>query len=134
MVGGVTPNKGGTKHLDLPVFDTVEEAKAATGANASVIYVPPPFAADAILEAADDYFAKTGRQVTYEYVVLGGLNDRVEHARQLVGLLAGRKAHVNLIPWNDVDGLPYRRPTDADLAAFIDTLRRAGISVRGESR
>lgn len=53
MVGGVTPGKGGTKHLDLPVFDTVDEARAKTGANASVIYVPPPFAADAILEAVD---------------------------------------------------------------------------------
>ena len=53
MVGGVTPGKGGTKHLDLPVFDTVAEAVAETGANASVIYVPPPFAADAILEAID---------------------------------------------------------------------------------
>jgi len=51
MVGGVTPGKGGTKHLDLPVFDTVKEAREATGADASVIYVPPPFAADAILEA-----------------------------------------------------------------------------------
>jgi succinyl-CoA synthetase alpha subunit len=53
MVGGVTPGKGGTEHLDLPVFDTVAEAVHATGANASVIYVPPPFAADAILEAVD---------------------------------------------------------------------------------
>lgn len=53
MVGGVTPGKGGQTHIDLPVFDTVEEAKHATGANASVIYVPPPFAADAILEAID---------------------------------------------------------------------------------
>jgi succinyl-CoA synthetase alpha subunit len=53
MVGGVTPGKGGTKHLDLPVFDTVEDARKKTGANASVIYVPPPFAADAILEAVD---------------------------------------------------------------------------------
>lgn len=53
MVGGVTPGKGGTKHLDLPVFNTVHEAKAKTGANASVIYVPPRFAADAILEAID---------------------------------------------------------------------------------
>ncbi len=53
MVGGVTPGKGGTKHLDLPVFNTVSEAKAATGADASVIYVPPPFAADAILEAIE---------------------------------------------------------------------------------
>ncbi len=53
MVGGVTPGKGGTKHLDLPVFDTVAEARAKTGANATAIYVPPPFAADAILEAVD---------------------------------------------------------------------------------
>jgi succinyl-CoA synthetase alpha subunit len=53
MVGGVTPGKGGTTHLDLPVFDTVAEAVEKTGANASVIYVPPPFAGDAILEAID---------------------------------------------------------------------------------
>ncbi len=53
MVGGVTPDKGGGKHLDLPVFNTVAEAKAATGCNASGIFVPPPFAADAILEAVD---------------------------------------------------------------------------------
>ena len=53
MVGGVTPGKGGTQHLGLPVFNTVDEAKAKTGCNASVIYVPPPFAADSILEAID---------------------------------------------------------------------------------
>ncbi|WP_029011387.1 succinate--CoA ligase subunit alpha [Azospirillum halopraeferens] len=53
MVGGVTPGKGGSTHLDLPVFDTVADAVERTGATASVIYVPPPFAADAILEAID---------------------------------------------------------------------------------
>jgi len=53
VVGGVTPGKGGTKHLDLPVFDTVAQAVKDAGANVSVIFVPPPFAADAIMEAAD---------------------------------------------------------------------------------
>ncbi len=53
MVGGVTPGKGGSEHLGLPVFDTVEDAKAKTGCNASVIYVPPPFAADSIVEAIE---------------------------------------------------------------------------------
>ena len=53
MVGGVTPGKGGSTHIGLPIFDTVHDAKAKTGANATAIYVPPPFAADAILEAID---------------------------------------------------------------------------------
>ena len=53
MVGGVTPGKGGTTHIGLPVFDTVHEAVRQEGADASVIYVPPPFAADSILEAID---------------------------------------------------------------------------------
>jgi 23S rRNA (adenine2503-C2)-methyltransferase len=88
----------------------------------------------AILEAADDFYARTGRQVTYEYVVLGGLNDDPTHAKELARLLAGRKAHVNLIPWNDVEGLPYRRPADDNLQGLIDTLRRAGVSVKVRKR
>jgi len=53
IVGGVTPEKGGSKHLNVPVFNTVEEAKKVTGCNASGVFVPPPFAADAIMEAVE---------------------------------------------------------------------------------
>jgi 23S rRNA (adenine2503-C2)-methyltransferase len=87
-----------------------------------------------ILAAADYFFETTGRQVTYEYVLLGGLNDSPREARELATLLRGRKAHVNLIPFNDVEGLPYTRPSPEALTAFIDTLRRAGVSVKVRKR
>jgi 23S rRNA (adenine2503-C2)-methyltransferase len=89
---------------------------------------------DAILEAADAFFAITGRQVTYEYVLLAQVNDDVSHARQLARLLEGRKAHVNMIPFNDVSGLPYRRPSPERVSAFTDVLRRHGISVKVRKR
>lgn len=88
----------------------------------------------AILEAADYFFQKTGRQVTFEYVLLAGINDRPRDARELVRLLLGRCALVNLIPFNEVEGLPYRRPSDAALRAFVDCLRAAGLIVKVRKR
>jgi 23S rRNA (adenine2503-C2)-methyltransferase len=88
----------------------------------------------AILEAADSFYAQTGRQVTYEYVLLRDLNDQPAHAGQLAKLLRGRQAHVNLIPFNDVAGLPYRRITEQALADFIAILRGDGISVKVRKR
>jgi 23S rRNA (adenine2503-C2)-methyltransferase len=87
-----------------------------------------------ILEAADYFFDKTGRQVTYEYVLLGGLNDSPHEARELARLLHTRKAHVNLIPFNDVEGLPYTRPTREALAEFVGVLKQSGISVKVRKR
>jgi len=88
----------------------------------------------AILEAADYFHERTGRQVTFEYVLLRGVNDAPAHARELASLLRGRHAHVNLIPFNDVEGLPYRRPTQDDLSAFVEVLRRQGVSVKVRKR
>jgi 23S rRNA (adenine2503-C2)-methyltransferase len=88
----------------------------------------------AILDAADYFFERTGRQVTYEYVLLGGLNDSVSHARELANLVKGRHAHVNVIPFNEVEGLPYRRPTPAALAVFLAPLRQQGVSVKVRKR
>ncbi len=87
-----------------------------------------------ILDAADFFFERTGRQVTFEYVLLRDINDRVDHAKELGRLLRGRQAHVNLIPFNDVEGLPYRRPTEERLTTFIDELRRSGVSVKVRKR
>jgi 23S rRNA (adenine2503-C2)-methyltransferase len=87
-----------------------------------------------ILSAADYFFEKTGRQVTYEYVLLGGLNDSDHEARQLVDLLRGRQAHMNLIPFNEVDGLPYLRPDSNDQRRFVEILRGSGLSVKIRKR
>jgi 23S rRNA (adenine2503-C2)-methyltransferase len=87
-----------------------------------------------ILKAADEFFTATGRQVTFEYVLLGGVNDREVDARGLAQLLSGRQAHVNLIPFNEVDGLPYRRPSEESLQAFVATLRQRGVSVKVRKR
>jgi 23S rRNA (adenine2503-C2)-methyltransferase len=88
----------------------------------------------AILEAADYFYETTGRQVTYEYVLLRDINDQPAHAAELAKLLRGRQAHVNLIPFNDVAGLPYRRLTEQALADFLAILRDAGISVNVRKR
>lgn len=89
---------------------------------------------EAILAATDDYFRDTGRRVTFEYVLLGGLNDNAEQARQLANRLAGRGAHVNLIPMNAISELPYADPSAARTAAFVDILTAAGIAATVRKR
>ena len=85
---------------------------------------------EAILEAADEYFQRTKRRITYEYVLLGDVNDQPEHARELVALLSGRSALVNVIPYNPVQGLSYRTPSSAATARFVQTLEKGGINVK----
>ena len=83
----------------------------------------------AVVEAADAYFRQTGRQVTFEYVLLRGVNDRPDDALALARLLAARKAHVNLIPYNPVAGVPFERPSPSAVRRFADTVRAHGVSV-----
>ncbi len=89
---------------------------------------------DAILQAADDYFRATGRRLTFEYVLLSGINDQPSHARQLAELLRERTALLNLIPFNPVSGLPYRAPSVAALQAFREVLESHGIPIRVRKR
>ena len=99
-----------------------------------IVPTNPKTGLEEILAAADYFFERTGRQVTYEYVLLRELNDTVAHARELARLLHGRQAHVNVIPFNDVEGLPYQRPTDAALQSFLNTLEAGGVSVKVRKR
>lgn len=86
----------------------------------------------AVMDAADAYFQSSGRQVTFEYVMLRGVNDRPEDATALAGLMESRKAHVNLIPYNPVAGLPFDRPAPESVDRFVRVLRsrRVSVSVR----
>jgi 23S rRNA (adenine2503-C2)-methyltransferase len=84
---------------------------------------------DEILQRADEYFDVSGRRLTFEYVLLGGINDRAEHARRLADLLGGRLAMLNVIPYNPVAGLPYRTPSANATSTFCNILREAGVNV-----
>jgi 23S rRNA (adenine2503-C2)-methyltransferase len=87
-----------------------------------------------ILQEADDYFEKSGRRLTFEYVLLAGLNDSPEHAVELANLLGDRTALLNVIPYNPVSGLPYGTPSQATQRVFRRTLEDRGIAVRFRHR
>jgi 23S rRNA (adenine2503-C2)-methyltransferase len=80
-----------------------------------------------LMAACDRYIAKTGRRVSFEYALMRGINDSDEIARELAQLLRGRLCHVNIIPLNPVDVLPYERPDPVGIERFAETLRNAGI-------
>lgn len=87
-----------------------------------------------VLAAADRYFEASGRRLTFEYVLLGGLNDRPQQAEQLVHLLRPRTALLNVIPYNPVAGLPYVAPQPNDQERFLAILRRGGVNVQVRQR
>jgi 23S rRNA (adenine2503-C2)-methyltransferase len=84
----------------------------------------------AIVSAADYFARRSGRQVTYEYVLLRDINDSPQHASRLSGLLQARRAHINLIPYNPVPGLPYGTPRSESVKQFRERLSRSGLSVK----
>ncbi len=88
----------------------------------------------AILAAADRYFDSSGRRLTFEYVLLGGVNDGPDDARQLVKLLKNRTAMLNVIPYNPVAGLPYLTPSQRSIAEFRNTLEAGGVNVKFRQR
>ncbi len=81
-----------------------------------------------LLDACDEWFRRTGREITLEYIMLGGFNDRVEHAEELASLARRLRANVNLIRYNEVDGLPFQRPTSEDVHRFQEVLRERKVN------
>ncbi|MEZ6191599.1 MAG: 23S rRNA (adenine(2503)-C(2))-methyltransferase RlmN [Phycisphaerales bacterium] len=81
-----------------------------------------------LIDAGRFYFDKSGREVTLEYILLGQVNDRPEHARELAQVAKKLRSNINLIRYNEVAGLPFARPTDNDVLAFQQTLRSAGVN------
>jgi 23S rRNA (adenine2503-C2)-methyltransferase len=86
------------------------------------------FSLDDILDAARYYFERSGREVTLEYILLSGVNDRPEHAKQLAQVCKTLRANVNLIRYNEVESLPYKRPKSDDVVEFQSILRSAGVN------
>lgn len=83
---------------------------------------------DELIDACHEYFQKTGREITLEYLLLRGINDRIEHARELAHTAKNIRANVNLIRYNEVPGLPYERPRTEDVRRFQETLRKLHIN------
>jgi 23S rRNA (adenine2503-C2)-methyltransferase len=110
-------------HLAVSLHAPTEELRNA------LVPVNNKIGLDAVLTAADAYFKQTGRQITYEYVLLRDVNDRTSDAHALVRLLVNRQAHVNLIPYNPVEGLSYERPDPESIRRFTTILRDGSVSV-----
>ncbi len=84
---------------------------------------------EALLEECRDYVSTTGRRVTFEYIVLAGVNDHTQHAHELAHLLKGFQSHVNLIPYNPISEVDYQRPSDRQLQVFMTTLKAKNVAV-----
>jgi 23S rRNA (adenine2503-C2)-methyltransferase len=120
--------------LDSPYHLAVSLHAPDDGLRAELIPAARRTPLAELIRATDEYFAATGRRVTFEYVLLGGVNDSPEHAGELVRLLAGRPVLVNLIPFNPVPGLPYSSPGRSAVRRFAEHLTRRGLNAQVRHR
>ncbi len=116
--------------LDRPYHLAVSLHAPTDALRTQLVPVNRSVGIESVLEAVDEYFQKTGRRVTFEYVLLGGVNDSPQAAWELGRLLRRRRPLVNLIPYNPVSGLPYRAPDAARVRRFAEELKRQGVEVQ----
>jgi len=114
--------------LDLPVTLAISLHAPNDGIRRQIIPWAQFVSIDQLVEAGSYYFERTGREVTLEYILLGGLNDQPEHARELAGVAKRLRANLNLIRYNQVKGLPYQRPASEDVRQFQAILRKASVN------
>ncbi|HEX8523497.1 MAG TPA: 23S rRNA (adenine(2503)-C(2))-methyltransferase RlmN [Tepidisphaeraceae bacterium] len=125
---GVPPKMRDLAREDLPINLAISLHAPNEPLRKKLIPWAEHFALDEILDAARYYFDKTGREITLEYILLAGVNDRPEHARELVKVCRTMRANVNLIRYNEVQGLPYGRPRSEDVVTFQSILRNSGVN------
>ena len=125
---GVPPRMRELAHEDLPLNLAISLHAPSEGLRRQLSPWAEHFSLDDILAAARYYFERTGREITLEYILLSGVNDRIEHARQLAKVCKTIRANVNLIRYNEVQGLPYKRPDAQDVMNFQAILRNNGVN------
>lgn len=113
---------------ELPLNLALSLHAPSEGLRKQLIPWAEHFALDDILDAARDYFEKTGREITFEYILLAGVNDQPHHARQLAQICKSIRANVNLLRYNEVDGLPFTRPETSAVMNFQNELRQRGVN------
>ena len=113
---------------DIPVTLSISLHAPTDKLHSAIMPINSAFGLQKVLKAGDDYARQTGRRVTYEYILLGGVNDTEEHARQLAKILAGQLANVNLIPVNPVNERNFSRPTNKVVKKFFHFLNTHGIN------
>ena len=113
---------------DIPVTLSISLHAPTDKLRSEIMPINAAFGLQKLLQAGDDYAKQTGRRVTYEYILLGGVNDTEEHARQLAKILSGQLANVNLIPVNPVDERNFQRPTNKAVKKFFHFLNTHGIT------
>ena len=113
---------------NIPVTLSISLHAPTNNLRSAIMPINSAFSIEKVLRAGNDYASQTGRRVTYEYILLGGVNDTEEHARQLAKILSGQLANVNLIPVNPVDERNFQRPTNKSVKKFFHFLNTHGIN------
>ena len=125
---GVVPGIRKLAKLDLPITLAISLHAPNDDIRREIIPWAKFVTVAELIDAGQFYFEQTGREVTLEYILLGGVNDQPEHAKELAHVARKLRGNVNLIRYNEVAGLPYQRPGTDDVHRFQETLKRAGIN------